>query len=177
MACHFVTALKVPGIGRTKAKIHASSLAQQELDEFDESFDIDISMDTEASPDDVKAMHAMLDVTFEVGDVVGKLLAFIAQLRACSEDMREYLAQIASSLGGLSWEIKLWVRTRWGSLSDCFRTVLAIQKVCSIVFFYDLCDNFRCYRLLIASVALLMMRMTCHPLLMARNGPTTCFLD
>jgi hypothetical protein len=129
MACHFVTALNVPGIGRTKAKIHAPSSAQQELDEFEENFDVDISLEVEALPDDAEAMHAAFDITFEAGDVVGKLMAFIAQLRSCSDDVREYLMQIATSLGCPSWEIKLWVRTRWGSLSDCFRTVLAIQKV------------------------------------------------
>jgi hypothetical protein len=50
MACHFVTALNVPGIGRTKKKIHApgSESAQQDLNEFEESFDIDISMEVEA---------------------------------------------------------------------------------------------------------------------------------
>jgi len=84
----------------------------------------------EALPDDAEAMHAAFDVTFEAGDVVGKLMAFIAQLRSCSDDVREYLMQMATSLGCPSWEIKLWVRTRWGSLSDCFCTVLAIQKVC-----------------------------------------------
>jgi hypothetical protein len=130
MACHFVTALNVPGIGRTKAKIHAPDSAQQEVNEFEESFDVDISMEVEASSDDAEAMLAAFDDTFEAGDVVGKLMAFIAQLRACSDDVREYLSQLSTSLGCPSWEIKLWVRTRWGSLSDCFRTVLAIQKVC-----------------------------------------------
>jgi hypothetical protein len=91
MACHFVTALDVPGIGRTKTKIHAPSSVQEDLDEFEESFDVDISMDVEALPNDVDAMHAAFDITFKAGDVVGKLMAFIAQLRACSDDTREYL--------------------------------------------------------------------------------------
>jgi hypothetical protein len=117
-----------------KAKIHASSSAlQQELNEFEESLNVDISMEVEASPDDAEAMLVVFDNTFEAGDVVGKLMAFIAQLRACSDDVREYLSQLATSLGCLPWEIKLWVRTRWGSLSDCFRTVLGIQKVCNIM--------------------------------------------
>ncbi|KAN0105155.1 hypothetical protein V8E52_011317 [Russula decolorans] len=109
MACHFVTALNVPGIGRTKKKIHAPGSAQQDLaDEFEESFDVDISIDVEALPNDAEAMHAAFDISFEPGDVVGKLLAFIAQVRACSDDVREYLLQIATSLGCPSWEIKLW---------------------------------------------------------------------
>ena len=105
MACHFVTALNVPGIGRTKAKIHASdsataTSAQRSLDtEFERSFNVDLSMEVEALPDDAEEMHAAFDTTFEVGDVVGKLLAFIAQLHACSNDVQEYLLQIATSLG------------------------------------------------------------------------------
>lgn len=137
MACHFVTALNVPGLGRTEAKLHVPNSAQQVTDEFDEGFDIDTNMEIEASADDTEAMHAAFDVTFEAGDVVGKLMAFIAQIRSCSDDTREYLMRIAISLDCPSWEIKLWVRTRWGSLSDCFHTVLAIQKVCSVPLFYD----------------------------------------
>lgn len=56
-------------------------------------------MEVEALPNDVEAMHAAFDVSFKAEDVVGKLLAFIAQLRACSHDMWEYLLQIAMSLG------------------------------------------------------------------------------
>src|SRR5712691_10309160 len=120
-----------------KGKLHAPNSAQQVTDEFDEGFDIDTNMEIEASADDTEAMHAAFDVTFEAGDVVGKLMAFIAQIRSCSDDTQEYLMRIAISLDCPSWEIKLWVRTRWGSLSDCFHTVLAIQKVCSVPLFYD----------------------------------------
>jgi hypothetical protein len=84
MVCHFVTALNIPGIGRTKVKIHASSSAasvQQEPDKFEKSFDIDISTEIEASPNDADTMLAAFDDTFEVGDIVGKLMAFIAQLQ------------------------------------------------------------------------------------------------
>src|SRR5258708_33519463 len=93
MACHFVTVLNVPGIGRMKKKIHApgSESAQQDLNEFEESFDVDISMEVEALPDDMEAMHVAFDISFKPGDVVRKLMAFIAQLRACSDDVWEYL--------------------------------------------------------------------------------------
>ena len=179
MACHFVTALNVPGLGRTKAKLHASSSGQQEIgDEFDESFDVDTSTEIEASADDAEAMHAAFDITFEAGDVVGKLMAFIAQLRSCSDDTREYLMRIASSLDCPPWGIKLWVHTRWGSLSDCFHTVLAIQKVCCVLlFYYSSHYDFGFSRLLTSSVTLLMTMKTYHRLQMERNGPTTYFLD
>ena len=67
----------MPGLGRMKAKLHASSSAQG-IDEFDESFDIDTNMDIEASANDMEAMHAAFHVTFEASDVVEKLMAFIA---------------------------------------------------------------------------------------------------
>ena len=178
MVCHFMTALNVPGLGRTKAKLHASSSGQQVVDEFDKGLDIDTSMEIEASADDAEAMHAAFDITFEAGNVVGKLMAFIAQLRSCGDDTRDYLKRIATSLGCLSWEIKLWICTCWGSLSDCFRTVLAIQKVCRASFFYDLlAHDFGCFRLLTSSVALLMVMKTYRPLQTERNGPTTYFLE
>ncbi|KAM6491480.1 hypothetical protein JOM56_013049 [Amanita muscaria] len=139
MACHFVTALNVPGLGRIKQKIHASRSGGQDQDEFDESFDVDTSMEVEASSEDADAMCAALDVEFDAGDVVGKLMAFIAQIRSCGEDTREYLAQLANAQGCPQWEIKLWIRTHWGSLSDCFRTALALQK--AIDRFCRLADN------------------------------------
>ena len=67
--------------------------AQQELDEFEESFDVDISIKVEGLPDDAEAIHAVFDISFEPGDIVRKLLAFIAQLCACGDDVREYLLQ------------------------------------------------------------------------------------
>ena len=178
MVCHFMTALNVPGLGQTKAKLHASSSGQQVVDEFDKGLDIDTSIEIEASADNAEAMHAAFDITFEAGNVVGKLMAFIAQLRSCGDDTHDYLKRIATSLGCLSWEIKLWICTCWGSLSDCFRTVLAIQKVCRASFFYDLlAHDFGCFRLLTSSVALLMVMKTYCPLQTERNGPTTYFLE
>ena len=178
MACHFMTILNVPGLGRTKAKLHVSSSGQQEIDEFDKSFDVDTSTEIEASADDTEAMHAAFNVTFDAGDVVGKLMAFIAQLQSCSDDTQEYLIQIATSLDCPPWGIKLWICTCWGSLSDCFYTVLAIQKVCHVLsFYYSSHYDFGFSRLLTGSVALLMMTKTYHHLQMERNGPTTYFLD
>jgi hypothetical protein len=159
MASHFVSALHVPGLAKAKAKIHASAHCkgsmdydrdppidvdsstesvggdgesmddEERVDEFDIEFDVETSMEMEALADDAEAMHAALSTEFDAGDVVGKLLGFIAQIRASSEDTRGYLAQLAMKQGCPVLEIKLWFCTRWGSLSDCFCTVLALQKV------------------------------------------------
>lgn len=149
MASHFVAALGITGRRKTKKKLHSGSHCadlpadetsqtigddepeeDEGVDEFDEEFDVDMGMDVEASAEDTEAMREALLTTFDAGDVIGKLMAFIAQLRCSNEATREYLTQICASLGCPSLEIKLWVRTCWGSLSNCFVTVLALQKVC-----------------------------------------------
>jgi len=125
MAAHFVAALDIPALQKTKQKIHTPS-----HDEYDEEFDVETSTEVEASLEDVAALWAAMVTDFTAGDVVSKLMAFIAQLRLCGEDTHDYLKQLAAAQGCPSWDIKLWVRTRWGSLSDCFHVVLALQKVC-----------------------------------------------
>ncbi|KAH9977016.1 hypothetical protein BGW80DRAFT_1249827 [Lactifluus volemus] len=119
MACHFISALNVPGLAWTKTKIHGSAAGGLgDEPDFEDPFDVDTSLDVDASPEDAEAMLAASVTTFDAGDVI----------RSCNDDTREYLAQIAMSLGCPRLEIKLWVRTRWGSLSDCFQTVITMQK-------------------------------------------------
>jgi hypothetical protein len=85
-------------------------------------------MDIEASEHDTAAIEAALITSFKPGDVVGKILAFIAQLRLSSEDTREYLKKMCLSRGCTPLEVKIWVRGRWGSLSDCFHIILSQRK-------------------------------------------------
>ena len=124
MACHFVKALGIPLLRQSRQQVHSST---------EDEFNVDTSTEIEASVDDTEAIQAASITEFDAGDVVSKLMAFVSQLRLCSEDTRDYLIQLAVLNGGPSWKIKLWVRTHWGSLSDCFCTVLAIRKVCSFV--------------------------------------------
>jgi hypothetical protein len=142
MACHFIDALKIPSLRTIKSTLHNVwdnvSAAVDKIDdnndedEEDENdvFNVDTSMDLEAAEDDTAAIKAASITSFHPGDVVGKIMAFIAQLRASSEDTREYLKKISISRGCNALEIKIWVRGRWGSLSDCFRVILSQQKVC-----------------------------------------------
>ena len=53
--------------------------------ENEEDFDINTNMEVEALGDDEDATREASITEFDVGDVVGKLMAFIAQLRSCSE--------------------------------------------------------------------------------------------
>jgi hypothetical protein len=135
MACHFTCALSIPALNKTKQRLHAQSINNTEDDDVDDEsddLDVDVSMDIEATENDADAILAASITDFEAGDVVGKLMAFIAQICSCAEDTRGYLMELCATNGCIKWEIKLWVRTRWGSLSDCFAVTLSIQKVCII---------------------------------------------
>ena len=109
MACHFIAALGIPGLGKTKRRLQGSKTGDgdkskgddksEDGDEYNEDLDVETSMEAEAEADDVEAVLAASEADFEAGDVVGKILAFIAQLRACSEDTRDYLKARTVSSG------------------------------------------------------------------------------
>ena len=122
-------ALNIPSQRKVKAVIHGQDCIDEDEDEFDEDFDADVSLDIEASPDDDEAMLAADCTDFEAGDVVSKLMAFVTQMRKCGEDTTEYFKKECAAQGCKPLELKLWVRTRWGSLYDCFDRVLWVQKV------------------------------------------------
>lgn len=92
-----------------------------------------MSMEVEADPASPEDTATLLELEFEAGDVVGKLLAFVNQFHACSEPARKYFEDLCRMCGIEPRRIKMWVRTRWGSLSDCFESVLYLQKVCQAV--------------------------------------------
>jgi hypothetical protein len=142
MACHFVKALNIPSLARVKRQLHGKESERKEAEEEaegndgeaeasddDDEFDIDTDMAVEPSADDADALREASVTDFEPGDVVGKMMALIAQLRSCGEDTRDYLKKLGDMQGCPQWDIKLWIRTRWGSLSDCFRVTLTLQKV------------------------------------------------
>ena len=134
MACHFIKALNIPSLARVKQNLHGKG-KEAEVEEAEASdsnndeMDVDTNMKVEASADDAEALREAAMTDFEPGDIVGKMMAFIAQLRDCGQDTRDYLKRLGDILGCSPLEIKLWIRTRWGSLSDCFCVTLALQKV------------------------------------------------
>ena len=137
MACHFIKALNITPLARMKQHLHGKGKGKEtEVDEadaeasdLDDELDIDTNTEVEALADDVDALHEASETDFEPGDVVGKMMALIAQLCSSGEDTRDYLKKLGDMQGCQRLEIKLWIRTRWGSLSDCFRVTLALQKV------------------------------------------------
>ena len=84
---------------------------------------------------------------------------------------------VSSSSGCSSWDIKLWVRTQWGSLSDCFHVVLALQKVwcCQKCIFSSILMPNIFVRLLTVFVFLWMMMKTYHHLEATKSGLATSF--
>lgn len=138
MATHFIAALKIPSLLMTKEELRKgqnSTVAIDNNDAMDDSNDdedendVDTSMDVEATGHEAAAKDTST-TSFRPGDVVGKIMAFISQLRSSGENVRDYLKKICISRGCPPLEIKVWVRTRWGSLSDCFRVILSQRKVC-----------------------------------------------
>jgi hypothetical protein len=147
MASHFIAALKIPSLQTTKGELrkardgaatvnnnnNAMDIADDDEDES-ESFDVDTNMDVEASGHEAAAIKETSVTSFQPSDIVGKIMAFISQLRSSSESIREYLKKICISRGCPPLEIKIWVRTRWGSLSDCFYVILSQKKVCQVYY-------------------------------------------
>ena len=139
-AFHFIKALGVPSREARTSK-HKRTQNADEVDnteggdtENDVNDDIDVSMDIDASTDDAEGMAEMFEVNFEPGDTIGKLLAFVNQVRMSSEDVREYLAHSCRIQNITPIELRLWVRSRWGSLSHCLSATLEVQKVCCCCF-------------------------------------------
>ena len=141
MAYHFTHSLSIPVLNRIKQHLHAQSTNDSEDEdvdqledepaqgEYDEDLDVEVRMDIEATEYNANGILAALNTDFEAGDIVGKLMAFIAQICSCSEDTPEYLMELLTTNGCPRLEIKLWVWTCWGSLSDCLAVTLSVQKV------------------------------------------------
>jgi hypothetical protein len=143
MPTHFIKALGISSRSQTMQKTKKNTLHENSVDadsdrdeelndsneEYDEDLDIDIRMEVEAFPDEAEALLASASTDYDAGDVVGKLMAFINQVRMSSEVTREYLKELCVSNSLPPLELKLWCRTRWGSLSDCLRVVLEVRDV------------------------------------------------
>lgn len=170
-AYHFLKALHIPSLMKTKRMLRAEEESESDEEDGDEEEDdINVSTDIEASADDVEAMASTTVTDFEPGDVLGKLLALVNQVRMSSEGVRDYLLHACVVYQLKPLQLLLWVRTRWGSMSNCLESTLAIQKVslcCNISILTSLFVS----RLSITFVSLPMLMKICHPSKI-RNGPT-----
>ena len=132
-AYHFIKTLHIPSVMKTNSTLREVEEDENnnEPEDLYDGDDIDISTEIEASSDDVAAMASTTATDFEPGDVLGKLLAFVNQVRMSSEGVRAYLEHVCAVNQLKPIKLRLWVRTRWGSMSHCLESTLAIQKVSS----------------------------------------------
>src|SRR5258708_39847894 len=114
-AYHFIKALGISSITKRKQKGRAKvkewdddNDGADDSDEEDEA-DVDVSMDIEASADDAEAMADTMMVDFELGDTLGKLLAFVNQVRVSCERVREYFVDCCGLQGVRPIHLRLWV--------------------------------------------------------------------
>jgi hypothetical protein len=133
-AYHFIKALGIPTLTKTKRKTSQGSAGAEntngdDVEEEEDEADIDTSLEIDASPDDAEAMAGTMVVDFEPGDTLGKLMAFVNQVRMSSEIVRDYLAESCRLRNIKELEIRLWVRSQWGSLTNCLEVTLGVQKV------------------------------------------------
>jgi hypothetical protein len=86
-AFHFVKALGIPSLMKTKKALKSQGAEDDDHDmeaedediEHDDA-DIDVSMELEASADNPEAMAATTIMDFDPGDTLGKILALVNQI-------------------------------------------------------------------------------------------------
>ncbi|KAK7437565.1 hypothetical protein VKT23_018463 [Stygiomarasmius scandens] len=124
---HFCQALQIPSIRDIVRRLHNQEC--EELFDFDD--DIDFSQEEEPDDDNDEAVEQAMSTEWTPGDIVGKLLAFVAQIRQCDAAM-DYLDSLCMSHCGRSLQVATWVRTRWGSLAKCFDRMIELREPMNI---------------------------------------------
>jgi hypothetical protein len=76
MPSHFCQALQIPSIMAMGRRLHGSEL--EIFEEFDD--DVDLSQEEEPDDDDDEGVEKAMSTEWTPGDVVGKILAFVAQV-------------------------------------------------------------------------------------------------
>ena len=100
-----MSALNISSLQKSRKNIHGDDIDEDAgIDdhkdlENEEDFNINTNMEVEASGDDEDATQEASITEFDAGDIVGKLMAFIAQLRSCSEGAQDYLLIYLSPMG------------------------------------------------------------------------------
>ena len=93
------TSLLHPLLGKTKRQLHGACTRKSDEDEFNEDYDVNTSMDVEASTNDSEAILDTLVVDFVTGDIIGEVLAFVNQIYLCGEDTQKYLSALCIRFG------------------------------------------------------------------------------
>ncbi|KAG2752014.1 hypothetical protein P692DRAFT_20725591 [Suillus brevipes Sb2] len=96
----------------------------------------------EVAPTPVSALHKKAQahaedededeesVEFDIGDTIGKALAFVSQVRK-SPQARVFLQKCCTEVNERPLELLKWVRTCWASLFNMLERVFQLRKVSS----------------------------------------------
>ena len=95
MATHFIAALKIPSLRKTKGDLrkaqdstaNADDDAMDDVEEDEDENDVDTNMDVEATGHEVAAIKDTAVTSFLPGDVVGKIMALSP---SCAHQVRMY---------------------------------------------------------------------------------------
>jgi hypothetical protein len=121
---HFIKALGAPSFRTAKWK-HWTTTHESINDEGDDGWshwsdredvddddkDINTLMDVDASSNDVNTILATTTVDYDSGDTLGKVMAFVNQVRMSSEGVREYLHHAYNLYSMKPIKLWLWVHT------------------------------------------------------------------
>ncbi|KAF5371781.1 hypothetical protein D9758_003569 [Tetrapyrgos nigripes] len=113
MPSHFVQALQIPSIMAIGRGLH--------------DFEVETLLD-DLDDDDDEAVEQAMSMEWTPGDIVGKILAFIAQLHQCDAAM-DYLEVLCLKHISKPLLMITWVQTCWGSLVMCFKHMIVIREV------------------------------------------------
>ena len=131
MVVHFIKKLNIWSLQSTKHTLSHNSTTLQSGDNLDDKygkdFNVETCMEAEASRTEADTILEAYSTDFVAGNAVGKLMDFISQIQASGEVTQDYLHELCNSNNCPAWEIKLWIYTCGGSLSDCFCVVLGVQ--------------------------------------------------
>ncbi|KAG6903744.1 hypothetical protein DXG01_015214, partial [Tephrocybe rancida] len=109
----FIEALN-PTIGKKKTQ---ATVEDDDSSGDDDDFDWD---QLEAVPNNNEIDEP---INFDPGDVLGKVLALITQIRS-SPQAKAYFHTLCKEEGLKPLELIKWIRTRWGSMSDLVNRVI-----------------------------------------------------
>jgi hypothetical protein len=128
-AIHCASRAFVTAVGPTPmASIKSALSSRQAADEDDDN---DTSNTIEELAAVIDSTDELADATeFDPGDLLGKILAFVNQVRA-SPQARSYFHKLCKDENLPPLQLLKWIRTRWASLYDLINRLLDVRAACT----------------------------------------------
>jgi hypothetical protein len=119
----FIEVVSPTPIHLTKQKLSRKATVGDYSDDEDDVADADVA-DADLDEDEGDG----LDTDFDPKDLLGKILAFVNQVRS-SPQARTYFGRLCGEEGITPLQLLKWVRTRWASLYDLITRLLDVRPV------------------------------------------------